>query len=223
MPNLDKDILIKNIKQLMKEHNITQPQLAKDLNVGQPSISKCLTGKQSISIDLIYSIAHYFKTSLDDLCKDSSTLASPVPENENATETKLISAYDICKSLAIIFKSALPYTKNITHKETTYLEQAGDYGGGIGTYYGLGEKENIYTSIFFPNYCELDYHAESQEDFDEYMDILRDCGNTNERNVAVNSFISQLVDLLSVYRKGSMTYESYIQTIDANLAEISKK
>lgn len=221
MPSLDKDILIKNIKQLMKVHNITQPQLAKDLNVSQPSISKCLTGKQSISIDLVYCIAHYFKVSLDDLCKDYSTPTSLETANENASETKLISAYDICKCLAFIFKSALPYTKTITHKETAYIELTDDYGDGTGTFYGV-EKENFYTSIFFSNYFKLDYHPESREDHDEYMDNLQQYGNIDEQKVAINTFISQLEDLLVVFKKGSMTYESYTQTIDANLAMISK-
>ena len=31
MPNLDKDILIQNIKDLMKAHNVSQPKLATDI------------------------------------------------------------------------------------------------------------------------------------------------------------------------------------------------
>lgn len=33
MHNLDKDILIENIKRLMKEHDVTQPKLADDLHI----------------------------------------------------------------------------------------------------------------------------------------------------------------------------------------------
>ena len=39
------DVYKRQIKRLMKEHDVTQPKLADDLHIGQPSISKCLNGK----------------------------------------------------------------------------------------------------------------------------------------------------------------------------------
>lgn len=126
MHNLDKDILIENIKRLMKEHDVTQPKLADDLHIGQPSISKCLNGKQSISIDLIYSIAQYFDVSIDSLCssKDASAATSDDGNDRRTRALRKASAFnDTCDALAVLFKLHRLDIKEIDHIETIYEEQ----------------------------------------------------------------------------------------------------
>ncbi len=93
-------------------------------------------------------------------------------------------------------------------------------------FYPDHEKENVYASIFFSNYEDVRLGLRSlkeDEDVEEYMTILQECGNTNERNVIINTFLDQLIDLLEIFRKGSMTYEAYIHSIDANLTTIFPK
>ncbi len=226
MPKFNQDILIKNINQLMKERNVNQNNLAEALNISQPSISKCLNGKQSLSIDFVYNIASYFKTSIDALCSDSSGETASESKEESFSKPEKISTYDVCHSLVTIFKSTLPYTKKIVYKESTYLEIRDDYGEGTGMFYPDHEKENVYASIFFSNYEDVRLGLRSlkeDEDVEEYMTILQECGNTNERNVIINTFLDQLIDLLEIFRKGSMTYEAYIHSIDANLTTIFPK
>lgn len=226
MLNLDKDILIQNIKQLMKDNNLTQPKLADDLNVGQPSISKCLSGKQSISIDLVYSIAQYFKVSIDELC----TAKEPQKENDNEfpTPPEPIDQFsEICSGLATVFKYASLITTDVQHSETVYAEII-ENGHETGEYYrkkgifGTDNPTNKYIALFFSNYFEPCVKFANQEEADEYYSEIRYCGNLIERNVKINKFLKQLTDLHTIYTNGSMTQESYFHSIESNLAKINE-
>lgn len=214
----DEDILIENIKRLMKEHNnMSQQELADQINSVQPTISKMLNKNQNLTVDFVFHVADYFGVTIDSLCQKHEE-TPPVPEN---TSTK-VTTYEVCSSLATIFKSCYPNTKQITYKETSYLEQTDDYGDGIGWYYPVNDKENSYISIFFSNYCPINYSFESRAEFEEDQELLQEYGNEHTQNMIINQFLSQLTDLLDTFRKGSLEYEPYIQAIDAKLAKIEK-
>lgn len=224
MQNLNKDILIKNIKSLMDKNGMKQEHLAKAINVSQPSISKCLSGKQSISIDLAYSIAKHFDVTLDDLCRgavEKNTEEAPTPQTLSAKD-EFIKA---CEGLADVFKFTALHTKEIDLREVTYIEEYDQNGYPTG-YYGQ-KKDHFdmdpvhkYIAMFFPNYATLETDFSSQDEADEYFSELRCCGNLINSHYHINKFLTQLADLNSIYQNGSMTKEAYFHAIDSNLEKI---
>lgn len=60
-------ILISNIKNLMKNNNMTQQELAEVLDMSQPNISKALSvsDTKSFTLDQVVGIAKHFNVSID--------------------------------------------------------------------------------------------------------------------------------------------------------------
>lgn len=67
MSKYNRDILMGNIKKLMKDNDITQEKLAEIANMQQSAISKCLNSGRDFSVEQIVEIAQYFKLSTDSL------------------------------------------------------------------------------------------------------------------------------------------------------------
>lgn len=228
MQEFDKSILIENIKNLMKARGISQPKLAEDLHIGQPSISKCLSGKQSISIDLVFCIAQYFDVSLDDLCRDPDSsvveIAEPRPLRHHNHE-KYINA---CEGLAAVFKFSSCKTKTLEIQETVYAEEIDNRGIETGYYARrsgpLGTDPVIkYSALYFPNYHEIETQFQSSSDADEYFSELHCMGNSLDWNIRINKFFNKLADLNAIYQNGSITQEAYIHAIDSNLDKIREE
>lgn len=53
------------LKQLRKQHNITQIKLAMDLNLNQNSISRYETGEHEADYATLIALADYFNVSID--------------------------------------------------------------------------------------------------------------------------------------------------------------
>lgn len=228
MREFDKSILSKNIKNLMKTNGVSQPKLAEDLHVGQPSISKCINGKQSISIDLAFSIAQYFGVSLDDLCRDPDApaviLDEPRPHRHHNHERFI----NTCEGLAAVFKYSSCKTKTLEIQEPVYAEDINDRGIETGHYSRrkgpLGTDPVIkYPALYFPNYHEIETQFPSPSDADEYFSELHFCGNSLDWNMRINEFFNKLADLNMIYQNGSITQEAYIHAIDSNLDKIREE
>ena len=56
-----------NIKKLRKENGITQEKLAEVFNVSPVAVCKWETGESYTDISLLFTIASYFKISIDEL------------------------------------------------------------------------------------------------------------------------------------------------------------
>jgi transcriptional regulator with XRE-family HTH domain len=64
-----RDMLIKNIKMLMKNKSVTQIQLANAIGMNQPNLSKALNKEKTyhLSLDQVIDIADFFHVSIDSL------------------------------------------------------------------------------------------------------------------------------------------------------------
>ena len=228
MQNLDKNILIQNIKRLMKEHDVTQPKLADDLHIGQPSISKCLGGKQSITIDLIYSIAQYFNVSIDSLC------TAPEEDEPNDRRSRAIRKanyyYETCDALATLFRQHMLTVKEVEINETVYEEERYNENGYCGVEYvrkkgvlGTDFVTNKYNALFYSNYYEVATDFDNDEQYAEYMSELRCCGNELSENIRINKLLNQFSNLYKIYLNGSIPEEAYLHSIDAIVAQAKEQ
>lgn len=64
-------IFSKNLKQIMKEENITQEELAKEIGVGQPMISRYIRGECIPSLLTTVNIADALFCSVNDLLEEN--------------------------------------------------------------------------------------------------------------------------------------------------------
>ncbi len=58
---------VENLKQLMKESNITQTELSKNIGVSQSAISNWLKGVKEPSLTSLWLVADYFGYTIDEL------------------------------------------------------------------------------------------------------------------------------------------------------------
>ena len=227
MPNFNNDILISNIKQLMKDNGVSQLQLAKDLLSNQSNISKCLSGNKTISIEFAYQIAHRFDVTIDYLCSDHSEDPTnkvderPITNSDSPAQILI----QVCTALATIFKTSASRTNDFERREEVFAEEYDDYGCPMGRFYQKHDQFNMdpvikYTSIYFPNYDSIQRSFESSAEADEYFCLLEDYGNALETNMRINEFLRKLTDLQNTYLKNSMSTESYHNAIDDNLATL---
>lgn len=91
MYKYDRDILMNNIKKIMKDNDITQGKLAEIAHMQQSAISKCLSGGRDFSIEQIVEIAQYFELSVD-------FLLGIQPQNTDK-KNDLLTQRDVCKMI----------------------------------------------------------------------------------------------------------------------------
>lgn len=230
MPEFNNDILIQNIKKLMKENDISQQKLADDLHIGQPSISKCLTSKQSISIDMVYCIAQYFGVSIDSLCTAPEFASKESDDRRSRALKKATRFSDTCDALATIFKLHMFNVKEIEINETVYEEQYYNQNGYRGSEYvrkkgllGTDFVTNKYNALFYSNYYEIETDFDDDEQYAEYMSELRCCGNELPENTRINKLLNQLCDLYKIYLNGSLPEEAYLHSIDAIICQAKEQ
>lgn len=210
------DIFYKNIKKIMNEKNITQEQLANKLHTSQSSISKCLNNKTALTPDMIYNIAKVLNVSIDELFSDNLINFNNTTEQISST----ISVYDVCTSIATIYKSLLLSTKEIEHPETVYMDNLGISDDPEIKYY-KSNCNNPYTAIFFPNYSTVEENIPlTFEERSEYYSYLSENGNLIDNNVLINTFISLLNKTLESYKNKEITKDEYIFFINYKLSNI---
>ena len=73
----------KRVRQLRRQHNLTQLALCEKLSISETYLRKIESGERSASIDLYIEIAEFFQVSLDylilgtDQCINQSTRSAP--------------------------------------------------------------------------------------------------------------------------------------------------
>ena len=69
MIDLNYEILRANIKDLIKQENLTQAQFAEKIGMSQPNLNKCLQAnkKNRFTLDEVYSISVVFNKTIDEL------------------------------------------------------------------------------------------------------------------------------------------------------------
>lgn len=213
----DANIIIENIKQLMKQNDISQAKLAEICNSTQSTISKLLTKKQPLTMDFVFRVSDHFKVTIDSLyqkAEDHNAETTPEP----FISSEQIGPYEICSCLATIFKSCCQKTKQITYVEDVYVEAIDEDGNETGEFYLAPDTENDYISIFFPKYLDNNYYDAQVE----YFEGPEAYGNENLYNRTVNKFLAKLITLQKAFDEDGLDYESYVHAIDQNLAKIKR-
>lgn len=195
MSNYDADILIQNIRSLMKDKNITQEKLADILGMSQSNVSKALSksDKKSFTLDQVVGIAKYFNISIDVLVgnRNSATISTG-PRATAAFLAKLIANQD-----------AKYYPIEIT--ENVYEMDYGSYQHYPNCKHEI--REVTYPAIYLPSYWSVPERI-TNEDENAVISEAMQCGN-DTRMLPVNDFLRHFKEIFELYDKGGLSEETY--------------
>lgn len=195
MPFFDNEILIRNIKKLMTDNNITQSKLADILGMSQSNVSKALSenDKKMFTLDQVAGIAKHFNTSIDRLMGNvKATLPGTSPRDIAAYISQLIENEDL-----IVFDHSVEENVN----EVTW-----DKDGPSGS---EAVKTTLYHAFYFPSYWQLPKDKNlSWEDEQQLISEYMQCGNEG-RHYDTNRFIHQFLQIHAMYKQSGLEEETY--------------
>lgn len=206
------EMLIENIENLMKEHNIKQSDLIKATKIPQPQMSKGLNrqNKGQFTFEQIWKIADYFKVSIDFL----------VGRNPDDYVSGSLSIETVCRQLMQLVESDMVTCREIEVEEYMYTEdpypQPGDY-----PYIGDKEK-NKYIAFYFSNYFNPDLITSDKETLEDLQIEFSMRGNSNETNKEINKFISCFLRLYDLLKKNDLSRDVFDTAISGILKNLEK-
>lgn len=191
----NRDILISNIKNLMKNNNMTQQELAEVLDMSQPNISKALSvsDTKSFTLDQVVGIAKHFNVSIDWLV---------------GNETKSIqnlSLRAIGEFLVKLIESELIETFSYPVAETIYQTEFEDYEPNKGR--NNKETEIIYNAFYFPSYWYIPDDLSYKEKCDLFSEMMT-WGN-DSIHWQTNKFINDFLQIYKMYKQKSLEEDTY--------------
>ena len=195
----DSDILIRNIKQLMADNDITQEQLAEILGMSQPNVSKALSerDKKAFTLEQVVGIAKHFGTSVD-------MLVGNYKAKYIGTSPRAIAAF-----IAEVLDNHVGLLRKIPSEEDIYEINPYDnpYDGA-----SYRKATNEYQALYLPNYWPVPKDcAPDNEVLTEYSQV----GN-GTRMFEVNTFLQQFKEIFDIYDRHGLSEETY-QTVLADL------
>jgi len=209
MSELNKDILIQNIKQLMVNNNITQQQLAEILDMSQPNVSKALNQQDGKCFTLaqVYALAQKYNVSIDWLV--GNTVAKPPARGPRA----------IAAFLAECIANKCAKTTTVSVEEEVFEE---DYDPSLPFLsYHRTQQTITYPVLYFPNYWSVEESSTTQLEYTELFQEATQCGNETV-NVQINKFINHFLEINTLYEKGEMSEEVYNMVVEDFLKRISE-
>lgn len=206
MSNYDTDILIQNIKSLMKDKGVTQEKLAEILGMSQSNVSKALSerDKKSFTLDQVVGIAKHFDVSIDMLVGNHRTAAIATSPRVIATFlSEIIANHDadifIYEKEEDVFEpyyDAYTNSPSCTHKTKTVK----------------------YPAIYLPGYWQVPDRA-INEDTDAAISEAVQVGN-DTRMQPVNMFLLHFQEIFSIFEKGDLSENTYKSVVADMLSRL---
>lgn len=186
------DILIMNIRELMKKNSMTQEDLAEVLRIRQSQISKALsmTSKTNFTLDQVVRMADFFHVSVDFLIGRTRGEASYITQKETAS------------MMAMLIESGVLAWENVKKQETVYEKDDSVVANSFAEYEQKKKTIN-YIAFYFPEVDNTDYPG-----FDPYL-----FGNKS-RMYALNGFLTGQVEAYKLLRNGHLTDTQYQDILD---------
>lgn len=204
MSNYDTNILIQNIKRLMRDKNVSQQKLAEILEMSQPNVSKALNenNKKCFTLIQVIGIADFFQVSVDELIHNRKSIS--VSTNPR----------DVARFLATLLENG--DAKIIKHsvKEEVFIEKQYD----LWFQYEPSEQIVNYNAFYLPSYWQVPSNVYSQEDNYLQREAAQVGNDTSMKTV--NTFISHFTGILEAYKNGSLTEETYRTVLEDLLSHL---
>lgn len=204
MYQLNRELMITNIRKLMDENNVTQKQLADILGMSQPNVNHALNpkGTKCFTLEQIAGIAQHFKTSVDLLI--GNRRAQYIETSPRATAAFIAKLLENHRGLLA----------------TTAIEEDRFIIDDMNPYAGATHKRESgeYLCLYLPNYWPLPEVDPVGEVFNEYCN----CGN-DTCMTEVNTFLKQFNEIFTIYENGGLSQETYATVLQDLLSHLNDK
>lgn len=203
------EILVRNIETLMQNKNMIPADLIRETGISQSQVSKALsrTQKTQFTFEQIWTIADYFKVSIDYL----------VGRKPTTTITEQSSNKEICKVLMQLIESDVVTCPDIEIEEDMYEEVIGPNDGFP---YEWKKRTNRYRVFYFSNYINPDVEGWDEFSLDDlYQDFLIN-GNFNKKSREINDFLAYYFKLYDLYKHNNLEREIFDQAISDRLDKL---
>lgn len=191
------NILITNIKKLMKDNSITQEKLAEILGMSQSNVSKALNenDKKSFTFDQVVGIAKHFRVSIDKLVSNNR-----VPTSENSPRA-------IAAILAKMIEEGDAEYFTIQKSKNVFEVEYDGYEPGCTV-----ETRNIeYPAIYMRSYWDAPEKTTTEEKA-ELLSEATQIGN-DTRMLPVNTFLKQFKEIHDIHKNKGLSDETYATVV----------
>ena len=205
------EILVKNIEMLMQNKNMIPADLIRETGISQSQVSKALscTQKTQFTFEQIWTIADYFKVSIDYLVGRKPTTAI----------TEQSSNKEICKVLMQLIESDVVTCVDMDVEEVMY-EEVIPPNGGFPCEWKKGT--NPYKMFYFSDYINPDVEGWDEFSLDELSQGFLINGNYNQKSKEINDFISYFLKLYDLHKHNNLEQEIFDQAISDRLDKLEK-
>ena len=204
--NVNRSILIRNIKELMVQNHLKQKQLADAIGMSPSNMSKRLSltdDSNQFTLEQVWLIADYFEVSIDKL------LGREQP-------VKTTTLRDICAFIVGLFESHQVRYEKI-HRDEHFIKPSEPYYGAFQTsqqLYPSNKFDMEYNAVYFPNFFYMG-DASYPDDQSALIDTIQTDGNDLPSNMKINDFLNKFLEAFERYESREYNDETYQILLDA--------
>lgn len=209
MSELNHDILVENIRALLRRDGMTQQKLAEVTGMTQANISKALNpnDKRCFTLAQVFAISQHFGVSIDELVGNKAP---------SETETSP------CAALAFLVKflcDAKIRSFTTTDQELVYESYYNDHGYPDSR---RVEKTIEYPAFYFPDYKRISDFVLCDEDYSEVDAEFCWCGNGTQF-AQMNEILRSLIPMVKLYREKKIPEEAFQMIVNGYMEQLSNK
>lgn len=209
MQNWNHDLLVENVRGLLKRHNMTQQKLAEIAGMTQANVSKALNprDKRNFTLEQAIRISQHFGVSLDEL------VGNEVPAKVATSPRAMLSL------LSSLLFSANIRTINVTEKEMEYKQYYNSHGFPDCE---RVKKEVEYPAFYFPDYMRVRDFAFCDPEYDDVDMEFCVCGNET-RFMRMNEILRKFIPIIQMRREEGIPEEAYQMILKGYLEQLPEK
>lgn len=209
MSEWNHDILVENIRSLLKRKGMTQQQLAEAAGMTQANVSKALNpnDKRNFTLEQVVRISQHFGASIDEL------VGNKVP-TETATSPRSVLAF-----LSTLLASVKMRATQITEEELVYEQFENEHGYPDCTQVF---RPIEYPAFYFPDYQSIGEITSCEQEADEMHSVFCWCGN--ETNfLPMNEILKKFIPIIKLYREKEIPEEAFQMILNGYLDQLPEK
>lgn len=203
------DMLVENIRALLKHHDMTQQQLAGIAGMTQANVSKALSlkDKRQFTLEQVVRISQHFGVPIDEL------VGNKVP-TETAHSPRAVLTF-----LSSLLCSAKVRAITVTEEEMVYEQYINSHG-----YPDCNrvKKAIKYPAFYFPNYWRVRDFAFCEPECDE-VDWEFCAGGNETKFMRMNEILETIIPIVRLYRGKEIPAEAFQMILDGYLSELPEK
>lgn len=209
MSEWNHNILVENVRCLMKRKGMTQQQLAEVTGMTQANVSKALNpnDKRNFSLEQVISISQHFGVSIDELVGNKVPL-------ETATSPRSVLAF-----LSELLSSVKMRSTTISEEELIYEQFRNEHN------YPDCRRVNRtieYPAFYFPDYHRVYELGTCEPEYDELDSEFCWCGNET-KFLPMNEILRNLIPMIKLYREKQIPEEAFQMILNGYLDQLPEK